>query len=202
MNDEADTPKPFDDAPFDDAPFDGAPFDNVALPHEDELPPDHRSGFVTLVGKPNVGKSTLLNAWLGVKIMAVSAKPQTTRNRLLGILTRPDAQVIFVDTPGIHDPRHKLGELMVATARNSLSEADVILFLVDGAFPPTQGDERVAELIGAGSYGKVRSRVGGFPEVLGALPATLMAKEITSWPRKPQSSLAAASGAPKPCSAT
>jgi len=147
MNDEADTPKPFDDAPFDDAPFDGAPFDNVALPHEDELPPDHRSGFVTLVGKPNVGKSTLLNAWLGVKIMAVSAKPQTTRNRLLGILTRPDAQVIFVDTPGIHLPRTRLGEYMVETARRAVPDADVVLFMVDASEPPTRADQEVARVL-------------------------------------------------------
>jgi len=115
----------------------------------EDLSSEHRSGFVALVGKPNVGKSTLLNTWLGTKLAPVSPKPQTTRSRLLGILTRDDAQVIFVDTPGIHEPRHKLGELMVATAKNSLSEADVILFLVDGAFPPTQGDERVAELMDA-----------------------------------------------------
>jgi len=113
----------------------------------EDLPPGHRSGFVALVGKPNVGKSTLLNAWLGTKLAPVSPKPQTTRSRLLGILTREDAQAVFVDTPGIHEPRNKLGELMVATARSALSEADVALFMVDGCFPPTRGDERVAELL-------------------------------------------------------
>ena len=112
-----------------------------------ELPPDHRSGFVTLVGKPNVGKSTLLNAWLGVKIVAVSAKPQTTRNRLLGILTRPDAQVVFVDTPGIHLPRTRLGEYMVAMARRAVPDADVILFMVDASEPPTRADQEVARLL-------------------------------------------------------
>lgn len=110
------------------------------------LPPDHHSGFVTLVGKPNVGKSTLLNAWLGYKVAAVSSKPQTTRNRLLGILTRPDAQVIFIDTPGIHLPRTRLGEYMVATARRAVPDADVVLFMVDVSKPPTRADQEVARL--------------------------------------------------------
>lgn len=118
-----------------------------ALPFPEELPPDHRSGFVALVGKPNVGKSTLLNAWLGVKLMAVSPKPQTTRNRLLGILTRPDAQIIFVDTPGIHLPRTRLGEYMVETAHRAVPDADVILFTVDVSEPPSRADQEVARVI-------------------------------------------------------
>lgn len=112
-----------------------------------ELPPDHRSGFVALIGKPNVGKSTLLNAWLGERIAAVSAKPQTTRTRLLGILTRPDAQVIFVDTPGIHQPRTKLGEYMVKVARQAIPDADVVLFMVDASEPPTQADVAIAQML-------------------------------------------------------
>jgi GTPase len=127
--------------------------DEVFAPDEllvsEDLPPDHRSGFVVLVGKPNVGKSTLMNRWLGTKLAPVSPKPQTTRSRLLGILTRVDAQIIFVDTPGIHDPRHRLGELMVSTARHAIGEADLALLMVDGSFPPTHGDERVAELMHA-----------------------------------------------------
>jgi len=123
-----------------DAP-DSALFDDTALP------PDHRSGFVALVGKPNVGKSTLLNAWLGYKVAAVSSKPQTTRNRLLGILTRPDAQVVFVDTPGIHLPRTRLGEYMVAEARRAVPDADVLLFMVDASEPPTRADQEVARLV-------------------------------------------------------
>jgi len=114
-----------------------------------ELPDDHRSGFIALVGKPNVGKSTLLNLWLGVRIAAVSPKPQTTRQRLLGILTRPDAQAIFVDTPGIHLPRTRLGEQMVRAARNAITDADVVLFLVDVSELPTQADREVARLLGA-----------------------------------------------------
>ena len=121
--------------------------DNANLILDDELPPDHRSGFVAVIGKPNVGKSTLINAWLGQKIAIVSPKPQTTRHRLRGILTRPDAQIIFVDTPGIHQPRHKLGEFMVETATKSIPDADVVLFMVDISEMPTAEDEQIAHLI-------------------------------------------------------
>jgi GTP-binding protein Era len=114
---------------------------------EEELPPDHRSGFVTLLGKPNVGKSSLMNAWLGFKIAAVTPKPQTTRNRLLGILTQPNAQIIFLDTPGIHMPRTKLGEYMVTAAREAISEADVLLFLVDASQRPDEADAEIARVI-------------------------------------------------------
>ena len=121
--------------------------DNADLILNDELPPDHRSGFVAIIGKPNVGKSTLLNAWLGEKIAIVSPKPQTTRNRLRGILTQPDAQIIFVDTPGIHQPHHKLGEYMVKTATKAIPDADVVLFMVDVSEMPTAEDEQIAGLL-------------------------------------------------------
>jgi GTP-binding protein Era len=120
----------------------------------DDLPPDHRSGFVAVVGKPNVGKSTLMNAYLGQKIAIVSPKPQTTRNRLLGILTMErergdlaDAQIVFVDTPGIHDPLHKLGEFMVETAVRAIPDADVVLFLVDVSRPPGAEDRQIASIL-------------------------------------------------------
>ncbi|MCG8352492.1 MAG: GTPase Era [Chloroflexales bacterium] len=103
-----------------------------------------RVGFVALVGKPNVGKSTLLNALLGQKIAIVSPRPQTTRVPLRGILTRSDAQIIFVDTPGIHEPRHKLGQFMVDVARASIRAADLIGFMVDISTPPSRLDERIA----------------------------------------------------------
>ncbi len=107
----------------------------------------HRSGFVAIIGKPNVGKSTLLNAYLEQKIAIVSDKPQTTRVRQLGILTRPDAQVIFVDTPGVHTPFHLLGEGMVKVATECMADADVIVFLVDGSALPGDEDRQIAELI-------------------------------------------------------
>jgi GTP-binding protein Era len=111
------------------------------------IPPGHKSGFVAVVGRPNVGKSTLINHLVGQKVAIVSPKPQTTRSRILAILTREDAQVIFVDTPGLHRPHHKLGEAMVATATRAIPDADVALFIVDVSVPPTQEDRMIAELI-------------------------------------------------------
>ena len=114
---------------------------------EQELPPDHRSGFVAVVGRPNVGKSTLVNSYVGQKVAIVSRKPQTTRNRILGILTQSDAQIIFVDTPGIHRPLHKLGEYMVQTARKAIPDADVLLFMVDVGVSPREADRIVARVL-------------------------------------------------------
>ena len=90
-----------------------------------------RVGFVALVGRPNVGKSTLMNTLLGRKVAIVSPKPQTTRTQIRGILTRPEGQIIFVDTPGIHKPKHLLGEEMVKIAVDALKEVDLILYLVE-----------------------------------------------------------------------
>jgi GTP-binding protein Era len=112
-----------------------------------ELPADHRSGFVAVVGRPSVGKSTLVNACVGQKVAIVSKKPQTTRNRILGILTREDAQIIFVDTPGIHQPLHKLGEYMVKTAQKAVPDADLVLFVVDASVMPTEEDRQVAHFL-------------------------------------------------------
>jgi GTP-binding protein Era len=109
--------------------------------------PGHRSGFVAVIGRPNVGKSTLVNQFVGQKVAIVSPKPQTTRSRITGILTREEAQVIFVDTPGLHRPRHKLGQAMVATATRAIPGADVVLFMVDVSVPPTDEDRMIAELI-------------------------------------------------------
>jgi GTP-binding protein Era len=109
--------------------------------------PGHKSGFVAVVGKPNVGKSTLVNAYVGAKIAIVSNKPQTTRRVIRGILTRPDAQVIFVDTPGIHKPQHKLGGVMVEAATRTVNEVDVVVFLVDGSHMPDEADARIGQLL-------------------------------------------------------
>lgn len=116
--------------------------------------PEHRAGFVAIIGRPNVGKSTLLNAILGQKIAITAPKPQTTRSRLLGILTLAEAQIVFVDTPGIHRPRHKLGEYMVQQAVMALPDADVILWIVDIAEPPFAEDEQIALLLAQKAAGR------------------------------------------------
>lgn len=118
-----------------------------ATPSQENLPEDHRSGYVAVIGRPNVGKSTLLNRILGQKLAIVSPKPQTTRDQILGIYTVPDAQILFLDTPGIHKPLHKLGEYMVGVAAETMSDADVVLWLVDGSAPPTEEDAHIAGLL-------------------------------------------------------
>ena len=103
-----------------------------------------RSGFATLVGRPNVGKSTLLNRILGTKVAIVSDKPQTTRTQVRGVLTRPDAQVVFVDTPGIHKPRTLLGERLNDTASSALADVDVTCLVLDATGPVGPGDRFIA----------------------------------------------------------
>jgi GTPase len=108
---------------------------------------DFRSGYIAIVGRPNVGKSTLVNALLGQKIAAVSPKPQTTRKRQLGILTTEKYQLVFVDTPGIHSPRHKLGKFLNQEAEESLAGVDVVLWLVDVSVKPTGEDKQIGLLL-------------------------------------------------------
>ncbi len=114
---------------------------------DDVLPPDHRSGVVAVVGRPNVGKSTLINRILGQKIAIVSPKPQTTRRQQLGIYTEAKAQILFMDTPGLHTPHHKLGEYMVGVAEEALKDGDVILWVLDISVEPTKEDLQIAELV-------------------------------------------------------
>jgi GTPase len=118
----------------------------------------YKSGYVAVLGRPNVGKSTLINVLMGQKIAAVSPKPQTTRRRQLGILSLEGAQVVFVDTPGVHQARNKLGETMNQKARETLNDADLILFLADASTTPGEEDQ-----ILAGWLGEVRK-----------LPATIL----------------------------
>jgi len=103
-----------------------------------------RSGFVTLVGRPNVGKSTLLNVMLGSKVSIVSDKPQTTRTQVRGVLNRPDAQIVFVDTPGIHKPQGPLGERLNASATSAIGDVDAVCLLVDATAPIGKGDKFIA----------------------------------------------------------
>ncbi|WP_205369765.1 GTPase Era [Thermoleptolyngbya sp. PKUAC-SCTB121] len=110
-------------------------------------PDGFRSGFVGIVGRPNVGKSTLMNQLVGQKIAITSPVAQTTRNRLRGILTTPDAQIIFVDTPGIHKPHHELGRVLVQNARMAISSVDLVLFVVDASAELGGGDRFIAELL-------------------------------------------------------
>jgi GTP-binding protein Era len=105
------------------------------------------SGFVGIVGRPNVGKSTLMNYLIGQKVAITSPIAQTTRNRLRGILTTDVAQIIFVDTPGIHKPHHELGKVLVHNARMAIASVDLVLFVVDGSVPAGRGDQFIADLL-------------------------------------------------------
>ncbi len=106
-----------------------------------------KSGFVTIIGRPNVGKSTLLNQILGQKIVITTDKAQTTRKRIKGILTNEKGQIVFVDTPGVHKPLNKLGEFLLDEAKIAVPDSDLILFLVDGSEPAGKGDKWIAENI-------------------------------------------------------
>lgn len=109
---------------------------------------DYKSGFVTLIGRPNVGKSTLMNYLIGQKIAITSNKPQTTRNRIQTVLTTEEGQIVFVDTPGIHKAKNKLGEYMVNVAERTLNEVDVVLWLVEPSTFIGAGEKHIAEQLG------------------------------------------------------
>ncbi len=105
----------------------------------------YKSGFISIIGRPNVGKSTFLNHVIGQKIAIMSDKPQTTRNKVQGVLTLNDAQLIFIDTPGIHKPKHKLGDFMMKVAQNTLKEVDLVLFMVNAEEGFGRGEEFILE---------------------------------------------------------
>jgi GTPase len=106
---------------------------------------DYKSGFISIIGRPNVGKSTLLNNVIGQKIAIMSDKAQTTRNKIQGVYTDESAQMVFIDTPGIHKPKHKLGDFMMKTALNTLNEVDVVLFVVNATEGFGKGEEFIVE---------------------------------------------------------
>jgi GTPase len=106
---------------------------------------EFKSGFVSIIGRPNVGKSTFLNRVIGQKIAIMSDKPQTTRNKIQGVYTENQAQIVFIDTPGIHKPKHKLGDFMMKVAQNTLKEVDLILFMINATEGLGRGDEFIIE---------------------------------------------------------
>jgi GTP-binding protein Era len=113
--------------------------------NREENEQEFKSGFISIIGRPNVGKSTFINRVIGQKIAIMSDKPQTTRNKVQGVLTTNGAQFIFIDTPGIHKPKHKLGDFMMKVAQNTLKEVDVILFMVNAEEGYGRGEEFILE---------------------------------------------------------
>lgn len=137
----------------------------------------YKAGYVAVIGRPNVGKSTLINTLLQQKIAAVSPRPQTTRRRQLGILTLPNAQVILVDTPGLHKPYNKLGEYMNAVAESSLQDADCIIWLVDSSEPPTQEDQLISSRLA--SYKNLPPIILALNKVDLLKPSQLQDRQVT-----------------------
>lgn len=155
---------------------------------KNDVPPAHRAGFCAIVGRPNVGKSTLLNRVLGQKLAIVSPKPQTTRNRLLGVLNRPDAQIGFWDTPGIHRAKGALNRYMVEQALGVLADVDVALYLIEpGMVRDPEAPAGVRVEIGEGNEFVVEKlRESGKPVVLGinkidTVPKNLILPVIDAW---------------------
>lgn len=112
---------------------------------------EFKSGFVTIVGLPNVGKSTLLNALAGQKIAIISDKPQTTRGKILAVYNDEDSQIVFIDTPGLHKPKSRLGEIMMRTADESARDADIVVMVADATTPPNEREKSVAAEMSAGA---------------------------------------------------
>ena len=108
---------------------------------------NYKSGFVTLLGRPNVGKSTLINKLIGEKITITSPIAQTTRTKLKGILTTENGQIVFVDTPGVHKPHHRLGEILVKNAKSAVNGVDIVIFLLDSSKKPGKGDQYIKDFL-------------------------------------------------------
>ena len=134
-----------------------------------DTPPDHKSGFITIVGRPNVGKSTLLNALLKQKIAIVSPRPQTTRQRQLGIITRPAYQMIFIDTPGVHPARRPLNVRIVDVALSALGDVDLALVLIDAARPDSPSEELIVQRLVA-LFRIVAEVANSLPSAFAAFP--------------------------------
>ena len=117
-------------------------------------PDNFKTGFITLIGRPNVGKSTLMNQMIGMKIAITSSKPQTTRNRIQTVYTDEQSQMIFLDTPGIHESKNKLGEYMVKVAQSTLDEVDVILWLVEPSTFIGQGEQEIIKKLKKSKFSK------------------------------------------------
>ncbi|MBF0291767.1 MAG: 50S ribosome-binding GTPase, partial [Nitrospinae bacterium] len=121
----------------------------TATPQNSQLPSDIKSGFVALVGRPNVGKSTLLNRLIGSKVAITSFRPQTTRNRIVGLLTRPGFQIVFMDTPGIMKEKSRLNKFMVGQSVKAGAESDMTLFMTDAEKPDFEADKFALSTLGA-----------------------------------------------------
>ncbi len=165
-------------------------------------PPDFRAGFVSLIGRPNVGKSTLLNRILGEKIAIVTAKPQTTRNRIVGICNRPGAQLVLVDTPGLHTPRGKLNEALVEISRSAWRDADLILVLLEarpGVLPPGEREILARAVAGREPFLVAVNKMDTLPEELRGglrgLPLLRQLKDEFSLPGERIFTLSALTGA-------
>lgn len=109
------------------------------------MEPNFKSGFISIIGRPNVGKSTFLNKVIGQKISIMSDKAQTTRNKIQGVLTKDDFQMIFIDTPGIHKPKHRLGDFMMKVAENTLNEVDAVIFMINADEGFGKGDQYIID---------------------------------------------------------
>lgn len=160
--------------------FDPLSFSTIPTP-----PEGFRSGFVGIVGRPNVGKSTLMNALIGQKVAITSPIAQTTRNRLRGILSTDQAQIIFVDTPGIHKPHHELGKILVKNARMAIDSVDTTLFVVDGSTEAGRGDQFVAELLAQSKVPVILglNKIDQQPEESAPIDATYQAMaDAQDWP--------------------